>query len=213
MNRTSAADSAAEHVGLPATFIHPSAVIDEGASIGPGTRIWHFCHVMSGATIGAGVVLGQNCFVAAGATIGDGCHIQNNVSVYAGVVLEEQVFCGPSMVFTNVLTPRAEIDRHEEFAPTLVRRGASLGANCTVLCGNTIGEYAMVAAGAVVTRDVPPHRLVSGVPARPSGWVCRCGQVLRFSVEERVGAQTACERCDERYAVGESGGLKHIDGV
>jgi UDP-2-acetamido-3-amino-2,3-dideoxy-glucuronate N-acetyltransferase len=192
----------------PTTFVHPSAIVDEGASVGPGTKIWHFCHVMTGAKIGSQVVLGQNCFVADGAVIGDGCHLQNNVSVFAGVVLEERVFCGPSMVFTNVLTPRAGVDRHGEYAPTFVRRGATLGANCTVLCGNTIGEYAMVAAGAVVTRDVPAHRLVTGVPARPAGWACRCGEVLRFAGGEHTGAEGVCRRCEERYAIGEDGGLK-----
>jgi UDP-2-acetamido-3-amino-2,3-dideoxy-glucuronate N-acetyltransferase len=198
-----------EHL-LPDVFVHPSAVVDEGASIGPGTKIWHFCHVMAGAKIGANVVLGQNCFVADGAVIGDGCHIQNNVSLFAGVVLQERVFCGPSVVFTNVLTPRAGVDRHAEFAPTLVRQGATLGANCTVLCGNTIGEYAMVAAGAVVTRDVPPYRLVVGVPARAIGWVCWCGQLLRFP-EERVGVVTNCGRCGEPYAIGEDGGIRRVD--
>ncbi len=192
---------------MPAPFVHPSAVVDEGASIGRGTTIWHFCHVMAGAMIGTGVVLGQNCFVAAGAIIGDGCHVQNNVSVFAGIVLEDHVFCGPSMVFTNVLTPRAGVDRRDEFVPTLVRRGATLGANCTVLCGNTIGQYAMVAAGAVVTHDVPPHRLVAGVPARPTGWVCRCGELLRFAGAEQPGAETTCSRCAEQYVISALGEL------
>ncbi len=198
---------------LPATFVHPSAVVDDGASVGPGTKIWHFCHVMAGAQIGAEVVLGQNCFVASEAVVGDRCRIQNNVSVYAGVVLEELVFCGPSVVFTNVLTPRAGVDRHSKFSPTLVRRAASLGANCTVICGNTIGEYAAVAAGAVVTRDVAPHRLVGGVPARPIGWVCRCGEVLRFPGEERVGAQADCPLCGERYSIGENSELIRAETV
>lgn len=180
-------------------FVHPSAVVDEGAAIGPGTKIWHFCHVMGGARVGADVVLAQNCFVAAGAVVGDGCRIQNNVSVFTGVTLEERVFCGPSMVFTNVLTPRAAIDRHDQFAPTLVRQGATLGANCTILCGVTVGEYATVAAGAVVTHDVPPQRLVAGVPARPVGWVCRCGEVLRFPEGEEPGTTAICGRCGEGY--------------
>jgi UDP-2-acetamido-3-amino-2,3-dideoxy-glucuronate N-acetyltransferase len=190
----------------PGFFVHPSAIVDEGASIGAGTSVWHFCHVMAGATIGANVSLGQNCFVADGASVGDGCRIQNNVSVFAGVTLEERVFCGPSMVFTNVLTPRAGVDRHDQFAPTLVRRGATLGANCTIVCGNTVGEYAMVAAGAVVTHDVPAYRLMAGVPAKPVGWVCRCGEVLRFT-EERPGARAECGRCHEQYAIGEGGEL------
>jgi UDP-2-acetamido-3-amino-2,3-dideoxy-glucuronate N-acetyltransferase len=200
---TSAASGDLSRAGA---FVHPSAIVDEGASVGPGTKIWHFCHVMSGATIGANVVLGQNCFVASGAVIGDGCRIQNNVSVFAGVVLEEGVFCGPSMVFTNVLTPRAGIDRHDEFAPTIVRRGVTLGANSTILCGRSIGAYAMVAAGAVVTHDIPPYRLVAGVPSHPVGWVCRCGEVLRLA-DERPGASAACGRCSERYVIGDSGEL------
>ena len=187
-------------------YVHSSAFVDEGASIGAGTSVWHFCHVMAGAIIGANVSLGQNCFVADGAVVGDGCRIQNNVSVYAGVTLEERVFCGPSMVFTNVLTPRAGVDRHDQFAPTLVRRGATLGANCTIVCGNTVGEYAMVAAGAVVTHDVSSHRLVAGVPAKPVAWVCRCGEVLRFA-HEHAGARAECERCHEQYAIGKGGEL------
>jgi len=190
----------------PKFFAHPSAIVDDGASIGAGTSVWHFCHVMAGATIGANVSLGQNCFVAAGAIVGDGCRIQNNVSVFAGVTLEERVFCGPSMVFTNVLTPRAGVDRHDQFAPTLVRRGATLGANCTIVCGNTVGEYAMVAAGAVVTHDVPAYRLMAGVPAKGVGWVCRCGEVLRFA-HEHAGARAECGRCHEQYAIGEGGEL------
>lgn len=190
---------------LPGVFVHPSAIVDEGAAVGQGTKIWHFCHVMSGAKIGAGVILGQNCFVAGGAVIGDGCRIQNNVSVFAGVVLEDRVFCGPSMVFTNVLTPRAAVDRHGEFTPTLVRHDATLGANCTLVCGNTVGEYAMVAAGAVVTHDVLPHQLVAGVPAGPIGWVCRCGEVLRFSEVGGVGEEAMCRRCGDTYVVAEEG--------
>lgn len=197
----------------PAAFIHPTAVVDEGATVGPGSKVWHFCHVSAGARIGADVIIGQGCFVAGGAVVGDGCRIQNNVSIYAGVILEDHVFCGPAMVFTNVLTPRAGVDRHDEFAPTLVKRGATLGANCTVVCGSTIGEYATVAAGAVVTEDVPPHRLVAGVPARPLGWVCRCGEVLRFAAGERAGAETACPRCGERYIVGRGGALEPCGAV
>lgn len=192
-----------EDASLRDVFIHPTAVVDEGASIGEGTKIWHFCHVMAGARIGAGVSLGQNCFVAGKAVIGDGCRIQNNVSIFAGVVLEERVFCGPSMVFTNVLTPRAAVDRHGEFTPTLVRHDATLGANCTVVCGNTIGEYAMVAAGAVVTHDVAPYQLVAGVPARPVGWVCRCGEVLARSSVPGPTVEAKCWRCGDTYAIGE----------
>lgn len=182
-------------------FIHPTAVVDPGAEIGAGTKIWHFCHVMSGARIGRDVVLGQNCFVATGVVIGDRCRIQNNVSLYAGVILEDEVFCGPSAVFTNVTTPRAGVDRHDSFEATVVRRGASLGANCTVVCGCTIGEYALVGAGAVVTKDVPAHRLVVGVPAWPAGWVCRCGEVLALPAAAERGAAATCARCGEVFVV------------
>ncbi|MHB8869630.1 MAG: acyltransferase [Thermoleophilia bacterium] len=183
-------------------FIHDTAVVDEGAEIGQGSTVWHFCHVCAGATVGRDVSLGQNVFVAPGARVGDGCRVQNNVSVYAGVVLEEEVFCGPSMVFTNVRTPRAFVSRKDEYAETLVRRGATLGANSTIVCGNEIGAYAMVAAGAVVTHDVRPHELVAGVPARHLGWVCRCGEVL--SIADTGVA--VCARCGLAYELdGEKG--------
>lgn len=196
---------------VPGVFVHPTAVVDEGAEIGEGSKIWHFCHIMAGAMIGPDVVLGQNCFVADGVTIGQGCRIQNNISLFNGVVLEEGVFCGPSVVFTNVRTPRAGISRRDEFAPTLVRCGASLGANSTIVCGNTIGEYAMVGAGAVVTADVQPHRLVVGVPARPMGWVCRCGEVLEFAGGEHAGAVAGCGRCGDMYVLeGVPGGATHL---
>ena len=171
--------------------IHPSAMIDDGAMIGAGTRIWHFCHIMAGARIGTRCVLGQNVMVAGGATVGDGCKIQNNVSIYAGVTLEDEVFCGPSMVFTNVLTPRAFVERKDEFAPTRVGRGATIGANATVVCGTTIGAWAMIGAGAVVTRDVADYALVVGNPARALGWVSRSG--------ERLGPDLICPRTGERY--------------
>jgi UDP-2-acetamido-3-amino-2,3-dideoxy-glucuronate N-acetyltransferase len=157
-------------------WAHPTAVIDRGAHIGPGTKVWHFSHVMAGARVGARCVLGQNVFVAATAVIGDGCRIQNNVSVYDGVVLEDDVFVGPSAVFTNVRNPRAAVSRKAEMQPTSVSRGATIGANATIVCGVRIGEYAFVAAGAVVTRNVPRHAVVAGVPARRTGWICRCGE-------------------------------------
>jgi UDP-2-acetamido-3-amino-2,3-dideoxy-glucuronate N-acetyltransferase len=156
--------------------VHPTAVVDRGARIGAQTKVWHFCHVTAGARVGARCVLGQNVFVAATAVVGDGCRIQNNVSIYDGVVLADDVFVGPSAVFTNVRTPRARVDRRRQFERTLVGRGATIGANATVVCGVTVGAYAFVAAGAVVTRDVPPQAVVSGVPARRLGSICVCGR-------------------------------------
>lgn len=178
-------------------FIHETAVVDDGAVLGEGTKVWHFVHVSAGARIGSNVVLGQNVFVGNRVSIGNGCRIQNNVSVYDDVTLEEDVFCGPSMVFTNVSNPRAFVSRKEEFSPTLVRRGATLGANCTIVCGVTIGEYAFVAAGAVVTRDVAPFSLVGGVPAQPIGWMSRVGRRLDLPVEGQDIA--SCPESGERY--------------
>jgi len=179
-------------------WAHPSAVVDLPATIGAGTKIWHFCHVMSGARIGAGCSLGQNVFVSSGAVIGNGCRIQNNVSIYDGVELDDEVFIGPSAVFTNVTTPRAFVDRKQVFEPTHVGRGASVGANATILCGHEIGEFALVAAGAVVTRDVPQFALVGGVPARRVGWVCRCGSTLGAGGKPNA-RNFLCQRCGERY--------------
>jgi UDP-2-acetamido-3-amino-2,3-dideoxy-glucuronate N-acetyltransferase len=159
-------------------FIHPSSFVDDGATIGDDTKVWHFCHIMPGAVIGRGCSLGQNVVVMPRTRIGDNCKIQNNVSIYEGVVLEDDVFCGPSMVFTNVLNPRSHVSRKHEYRETLVRRGATIGANATVVCGTTLGEYAFVGAGAVVTHDVKPFALVTGVPARQVGWMCRCGERL-----------------------------------
>jgi UDP-2-acetamido-3-amino-2,3-dideoxy-glucuronate N-acetyltransferase len=166
----------------PGVQIHQSCYLDEPCEIGAGTRIWHFTHVMRGCRIGRECSIGQNCVISPGVVIGDRCKIQNNVSVYTGVELEEEVFLGPSMVFTNVLTPRAHISRNTpaDFSPTRVRAGASIGANATIVAGVTIGRYAMVGAGAVVTRDVPDFALVYGNPARARGWACHCGAMLRF---------------------------------
>jgi len=161
------------HVRLP--VVHPSAIIDDGAILGDACRIWHFCHVSPGARIGAGSVLGQNCYVAPTAVLGRGCKVQNNVSLYDSVTLEDDVFVGPSAVFTNVINPRAFVERKHEYRPTVVKRGASIGANATIVCGVIIGEYAMVGAGAVVRRDVEPHAVVVGVPAGRHGWICECG--------------------------------------
>ncbi|MFM7401202.1 MAG: acyltransferase [Bacteroidota bacterium] len=162
------------------SFIHPSAIVDPGATIGEGAKIWHFCHVSPGAVIGENCVLGQNVFVANGVTLGRGVKVQNNVSLYTGVVCEDEVFLGPSMVFTNVINPRSFVERKSEFRQTLVKRGASIGANATIVCGTTLGAYCLVGAGAVVTRDVPDYALVTGIPARQAGWVSRLGHRLSF---------------------------------
>jgi UDP-2-acetamido-3-amino-2,3-dideoxy-glucuronate N-acetyltransferase len=175
-------------------FIHESSFVDEPAEIGEGTRIWHYCHVMEGARIGKKCNLGQNVLVGRGVLIGNNVKIQNNVSVYEGVTLEDDVFCGPSMVFTNVVNPRSEIVRKSEYKPTRVERGATLGANCTIMCGITIGRYAFVGAAAVVTRDVLPYALVLGMPARRAGWMCRCG--IRLPEEDTPAPVcSACQAC------------------
>jgi UDP-2-acetamido-3-amino-2,3-dideoxy-glucuronate N-acetyltransferase len=162
-------------------FAHPSAIIDEGASIGKGTKIWHFCHIMPGAKIGMGCILGQNVFVDSGVQIGNGVKIQNNVSVYKGVLIEDDVFLGPSVVFTNVINPRSFIERKAEFRQTVVQRGATIGANATIVCGIKVGQYAMIGAGSVVTKDVKPFALVYGNPARQAGWVSQTGVRLNFN--------------------------------
>src|SRR5260370_18295052 len=159
-------------------FVHPSSYVDDGGRIGAGTKIWHFCHVMAGAVIGEGSNLGQNVVVMPGTRIGNHVKIQNNVSIYEGVTLEDDVFCGPSCVVTNVMNPRSHVSRKHEYRPTLVRRGATIGANATIVCGVTLGEYAFIGAGAVVTSDVPAYALMVGVPARRVGWMCQCGERL-----------------------------------
>jgi len=176
-------------------FLHESSYVDPGATVGAGTKVWHFCHVLPGAIIGERCVLGQNVCVLGTARIGNGVKIQNNVTIYDSVILEDEVFCGPSCVFTNVINPRAFIERKHEYRPTVVRRGASLGANCTVVCGYEICEYALIAAGAVVTSDVPSHALMMGVPARRAGWVCVCGARLDFA----QGEECSCTQCAARY--------------
>ncbi len=165
-------------------YVHPSSVVDDGAIIGDNTRIWHFCHVYGGAQIGKNVVVGQGCSIASTVKIGDRTKIQNGVSLYDGVELEEGIFCGPHMVFTNVINPRSLIERKDQFQHTLVRRGATIGAGAVVVCGHTIGEFAFIGAGAVVTKDVPPYALVVGNPARQIGWVGQCGTRLNFDTND-----------------------------
>ncbi|QLB58141.1 N-acetyltransferase [Acinetobacter indicus] len=178
-------------------YQHESAIVDAGAQIGEGSRVWHFVHVCGGAKIGCGVSLGQNVFVGNKVTIGDYCKVQNNVSVYDNVTLEEGVFCGPSMVFTNVYNPRSLIERKDEYRNTLVKKGATLGANCTIVCGVTIGEYSFVGAGAVVNKDVPAYALMVGVPAKQIGWMSEFGEQLNLPLEGE--AQVACEHTGAIY--------------
>ena len=177
-------------------YAHPTATIDLPCHIGAGTKIWHYSHIMTEAHIGADCNLGQNVYIDRGVEIGAGCKIQNNVSIYKGVVLEEGVFCGPSMVFTNVINPRAFIERKHEFKPTLIKKGATLGANSTILCGVTVGAFALVGAGAVVTKDVPDYALIYGVPTRRLGWVCRCGVTLP---EPNQANRLTCKDCGTNY--------------
>ena len=171
-------------------YVHPSSYVDEGAQIGAGTRIWHFCHVMPGAVIGQRCNLGQNVVVMPGTRVGDNVKVQNNVSIYEGVILEDDVFCGPSCVFTNVVNPRSHVPRRSEYRETLVRRGDTIGANATIVCGVALGEYCLIGAGAVVRRDVPAFALMVGVPARQVGWMCQCG--VRLHLEGGAGACPAC---------------------
>ncbi len=181
---------------MPEYYAHETSVIDQPTEIGAGTKIWHFCHIMARAKIGRNCVLGQNVMVASGVVIGDNVKIQNNVSVYAGVTIEDDVFLGPSAVLTNVITPRSHVSRKHEFQQTLIRRGATIGANATVVCGVTIGRYAFVGAGAVVTGDVLDFALVYGNPAQPHGWMCQCGAGLAFA---GGGERAQCSICGTRY--------------
>ena len=197
-------------------FVHESSFIDPDVEIGEGTKIWHFSHILTGARIGKNCIIGQNVCIERDVIIGNKCKIQNNVSVYKGVTLEDEVFCGPSCVFTNVYNPRAFIERKTEFRPTLVKQGATIGANATIVCGATIGRYVLIAAGAVVKSDVPDYAIVAGVPARQVGWVCKCGATLRQVIgdgqeakrqaigdgqEARGETQVTCTYCGNEYCL------------
>jgi len=174
-------------------FCHESSYIDDNVSIGAGTKIWHFCHILPGTKIGDNCSLGQNVMAGPDVTIGNGCKIQNNVALYKGVILEDGVFCGPSMVFTNVTTPRSEVNRRDEYSTTLVRKGTTIGANATIVCGHELGEYCFIAAGAVVTKNVKPHAVMAGVPAKQIGWVAHSGEMLRDDLK--------CPRTGEEYEI------------
>jgi UDP-2-acetamido-3-amino-2,3-dideoxy-glucuronate N-acetyltransferase len=190
-------------------FVHESSYIDEPCEIGEGTKIWHFSHVMKNSKVGKGCNIGQNVVISPEVRIGDNVKIQNNVSVYTGVELEDDVFCGPSMVFTNVVNPRSHISRKDEYRKTLVKRGASIGANATVVCGTTIGRYAFIGAGAVVTKDIPDYALVVGNPGRVAGWMCQCGIKLDLSREAEKNEQATCNACGKKYAK-ENGVVREI---
>ena len=184
-------------------YIHPTSVIDENVEIGKGTKIWHFCHIQSGAKIGENCSFGQNVNVSNNVVIGNGVKVQNNVSIYEGVELGNYVFCGPSCVFTNDLTPRAKYPKgHSGYLKTMVEEGASIGANATIICGHTIGKWALIGAGAVVTSDVPAHALMLGIPAKKNGWVCECGEILQ---DHLPGKEFICQKCGRKYNEGRNG--------
>ena len=194
-----------------AYFAHQSSFIDEGSVVGEGTKIWHFSHVMPGARIGERCNIGQNVVISPDVVIGNNVKIQNNVSVYTGVVLEDDVFCGPSMVFTNVVNPRSHVSRRDEYRPTIVKRGATLGANSTVVCGHNVGRYAFIGAGAVVTRDVPDYALVLGNPARLAGWMCQCGVKLSGTGKVSLESKLECAACGDQYRGTEEGRIVRLN--
>lgn len=185
---------------FPGVLIHESSYVDDGAVVGRGTRIWHFCHILGRTTIGENCSIGQNVMIGPNVRIGTNCKIQNNVSIYDGVELADDVFCGPSCVFTNVNNPRADVSRKDEFRPTPIGRGASIGANATIVCGHSLGQYCFIGAGAVITKDVPAFALMAGNPARQIGWMSRAG--------ERLGADLVCRRTQERYVIGPDGAIR-----
>jgi UDP-2-acetamido-3-amino-2,3-dideoxy-glucuronate N-acetyltransferase len=182
-------------------FVHESSYVDEDVQIGEGTKIWHFCHIQKGVKIGINCSFGQNVNIANNVEVGNGVKVQNNVSIYEGVKLEDYVFCGPSCVFTNILTPRSKYPRKGEYSKTLVKYGASIGANATIVCGITIGKWALIGSGAVVTKDVKDHALVVGVPAKQIGWVCECGEILKNIDSSNLNKSFKCQRCDREYIV------------
>jgi len=186
-------------------YVHPTAVVDEPSDVGEGTQIWHFSHVMAGSKIGRNCILGQNVFVGSGVVLGNNIKVQNNVSIFDGVTLEDDVFCGPSMVFTNVFNPRSFISRKKEFRKTVVEKGATIGANATIVCGNRVGSYAFIGAGSVVTKDVPDYALVYGNPGKARSWVCRCAVEIVFQSGKAV-----CKACGKEYAK-DSAGVRWIE--
>lgn len=192
-------------------YVHPSSIIDEPVTIGKGTKIWHFCHIMQGAVIGERCSFGQNVFVGSKVVIGNNVKVQNNVSIYDNVYIEDDVFCGPSMVFTNVVNPRSHIIRKHEYLDTLVRRGASIGANATVVCGVTLGRFCFIGAGAVIVKDVPAYALMVGVPARLVGWMCHCGVRLSLPPKSEREVSARCENCSSSYKLLPSGTLEVIE--
>jgi len=194
-------------------FIHPTSIIDEPVEIGKGTKIWHFCHVMKGAKIGEKCSFGQNVFIGSKVEIGKNVKVQNNVSIYDNVFIEDDVFCGPSMVFTNVVNPRSHIIRKDEYKDTLVKRGASIGANATIICGITLGEYCFIGAGAVISKDVPPYALMVGIPAKIIGWMCHCGVRLELPSTTDKDLIETCTNCGSRYKLSPSGRLIPIEEI
>ncbi len=194
-------------------FIHPTSIIDEPVEIGKGTKIWHFCHVMKGAKIGEKCSFGQNVFIGSRVEIGKNVKVQNNVSIYDNVFIEDDVFCGPSMVFTNVVNPRSHIIRKDEYKNTLVKRGASIGANATIICGITLGEYCFIGAGAVINKDVPPYALMVGIPAKIIGWMCHCGVRLKLPNTTDKDLIVACTNCGSRYKLSSSEMLIPIEEI